>query len=199
MKNILRLKKKYNATILLIAHNTKIQKGVPIEKEHQGGSKQLTNLADGQIAIGKSSREPLLRYLKITKRRNGENPYDAENVILTSMEKSGEFLKHSFENLEEEAHHLLVIDKTDIEAIKDSVIDEWKDTGSSPRKIKKRLGLEQSHPTLRKWIAEYKADQERKKEKDTEDEEFDDPEEGEFWNALNKKRPQYDANQPAPF
>lgn len=198
MKKLLRMKNKYGVTILCIAHNTKIQKGMPIEKEHMGGSKQLSNLADGIITIGKSSREPLLRYVKVVKRRNGQNPYDAENIILTSLQKQGEFLKHHFENMEEEAHHLITIDKTDIDSIRQSVIDEWKETGASPRKLKKRLNIEQSHPTIRKWIAEYKAEQERN---DIADKEEDDDEEARFdqkyFNSLNNNRPK--ANEPVPF
>ena len=197
MKKLLRLKNKYNVTILCVAHNTKIQKGIPIEKEHMGGSKQLSNLADGIITLGKSSREPLLRYVKVVKRRNGENPYDSENIILTSLNKENEYLKHHFENMEEEAMHLITIDKTDIDAIRESVIEEWKETGSSPRKLKKRLNLEQSHPTIRKWIAEHKAEQERS-EADTYTD--DDPEETAYWSTLNQNPLQKaTTEEPAPF
>lgn len=159
MKKLLRLKNKYGVTIIPIAHNTKITRGLPIEKEHMGGSKQLTNLCDAVIANGKSSRESELRYIKKCKSRNCVNKYDTGNVIVTSVTKTDQFLHHEFINTEDETYHLEIIDKNDIEGIKQMAIEEWKANGLSPRKIKKKLNINQSHPTIRKWINQYKEEQ----------------------------------------
>lgn len=195
MKKLIRLKNKHGVTVICIAHNTKITKGINIEKEHMGGSKQLSNLADAIIAIGKSSREDVLRYIKVVKRRYGENKYYTDNVILTNITKRDEFLHHEYIDTEDEGHHLEVIDRTDIESIKSQAIDRWKETGESPRKIKQRLNLDQSHPTIRKWIKEYKAKQQIIKTAPLENL---DPEEKAFWQdpeeAMKKER-----NENPPF
>lgn len=92
MKRLCELKKKYNASILVLSHTPKRNLGSPITQNSLSGSKKLTNFFDAMFAVGKSIKDPSLRYIKQIKVRTGEFKYDSNHVEICKIEKSGSFL-----------------------------------------------------------------------------------------------------------
>ena len=82
MMKMIRLKKKYHLTIIVIAHTPKRRGYEPITQNDLAGSAKLINFFDAGIAIVRSARDPNLRYVKQVKVRTGEFLHDADNVII---------------------------------------------------------------------------------------------------------------------
>lgn len=117
MKALIRLKKKYDLSILALAHTPKRDLSKPLTVNDLQGSKMLSNFADSIFAIGESAKDKHLRYLKQIKARNTEIIYDAENVAVCQVIKPDNFLMFEFLSVGSEREHLKVIsenDKTDI-------------------------------------------------------------------------------------
>ena len=81
------LKKKYELSILVLAHTPKRSLDCPITSNDLAGSKRLYNFFDSVFAIGKSAQDNSLRYVKQLKVRYGTYSYDADNVIIYEIEK----------------------------------------------------------------------------------------------------------------
>lgn len=92
MKRLCEIKKKYNASILVLSHTPKRNLGSPLTQNSLSGSKKLTNFFDAMFAVGMSIKDPSLRYVKQIKVRSGEFKYGADNVELCRIEKNGAFL-----------------------------------------------------------------------------------------------------------
>lgn len=92
MKNLCTLKKKYGMSILVLSHTPKRNLGSPLTQNSLSGSKKLTNFFDAMFAVGKSIKDPSLRYIKQIKVRTGEFKYDSNHVEICKIEKSGSFL-----------------------------------------------------------------------------------------------------------
>lgn len=92
MKRLCELKKKYNASILVLSHTPKRNLGSPLTQNSLSGSKKLTNFFDAMFAVGQSIKDPSLRYIKQIKVRTGEFKYGANHVEVCKIEKSGSFL-----------------------------------------------------------------------------------------------------------
>ncbi len=92
MLKLCELKKKYHLSILVLAHTPKRNLARPITQNDLGGSKSLFNFFDAAFAIGKSIKNPSLRYIKQIKVRSGAFKYDANHVEVCSIEKMGPFL-----------------------------------------------------------------------------------------------------------
>lgn len=93
MLNIISLKRKYNLSILVVAHTPKRNLCNALSQNDLAGSKRLINFFDSAFAIGRSAKDEHLRYIKQIKCRNGAFQYDSENVILCSIEKIDSFLQ----------------------------------------------------------------------------------------------------------
>lgn len=118
MKDLQGLKKKYNLSILALAHTPKRDLSKPITRNDLQGSKMLINFCDSSFAIGESSCDKGIRYLKQIKARNTEILYDTENVCTCQIEKPSNFLMFEFLNFGTEREHLKQIsesDKTELE------------------------------------------------------------------------------------
>ena len=92
MKRLCEIKKKYNASVLVLSHTPKRNLGSPLTQNSLSGSKKLTNFFDAMFAVGMSIKDPSLRYVKQIKVRSGEFKYGADNVELCRIEKKGAFL-----------------------------------------------------------------------------------------------------------
>ena len=92
MMKLIELKRVYGLSILVLAHTTKRNVGAPIVSNNLSGSKKFANFFDSMFAIGKSLRDPSVRYLKQIKVRSGEFKYDANNVELCNIIKDNAFL-----------------------------------------------------------------------------------------------------------
>ena len=107
MKSLKQLKTDYNLSILVLAHTPKRRNpGSPLSADDLHGSKLLINFADSAFAIGKSSTDSNLRYLKQIKQRSTAQVYGEGNVCLCRIQMPGNFLHFEFEGNSPERHHL---------------------------------------------------------------------------------------------
>jgi hypothetical protein len=106
MKRLKELKIKHNLSILALAHTPKRNLLFPITKNDLAGSKHLSNFADSIFAIGESCKDKSLRYLKQLKARATEVIYDGENVIVSEISQSYNFLAFEFLDFSNEKEHL---------------------------------------------------------------------------------------------
>lgn len=93
MMRLIRLKKKYGPTTVVIAHTPQRRAWEPVTQNDLAGSTKLINFFDAGIALSRSAKDNNLRYLKQVKVRTGEYRYDAENVIIFDISKISGFLK----------------------------------------------------------------------------------------------------------
>ncbi|MDE5750854.1 MAG: AAA family ATPase, partial [Duncaniella sp.] len=107
MKRLVRMKKQYGLSILLLAHTPKRCLSNPLTRNDLQGSKMLINFADSAFAIGESSRDKTLRYIKQIKQRNCEAVYDANNVLQIQLMKVGPFLGFASRGTSSEEAHLM--------------------------------------------------------------------------------------------
>jgi len=143
------LKKKYDLSILVLAHTPKRPLINPITQNDLAGSKKLYNFFDSGFAIGKSAQDSGLRYIKQVKVRHGEYTYDSDNVIVASIDKDGSFLHFVHVGYAAEKEHLKEPNEKDTEGRKAKAI-ELKTQGLSNRAIAKDLKV--SEGAVRKWL-----------------------------------------------
>lgn len=106
MKKLDQLKKRTGISLLILAHSPKINAVLPLDENMMGGSKHLSNFAQGVFAIGKSVIGKETRYIKECVRRNGRLHFDDENVIQVEIVKEKSLLQYQFVQLNHEATHL---------------------------------------------------------------------------------------------
>jgi len=116
MNNLKSLKAGHKLSILVLAHTPKRRNPTrPLAAEDLHGSKLLINFADSAFAIGKSTINPGLCYLKQIKQRNTQQIYGEDNVALCriskaplSKKKPANFLHFDFEGYDAERPHIQV-------------------------------------------------------------------------------------------
>jgi hypothetical protein len=116
MNNLKSLKADHKLSILILAHTPKRRNPArPLAAEDLHGSKLLINFADSAFAIGKSTINPGLCYLKQIKQRNTQQIYGEDNVALCriskaplSKKKPANFLHFDFEGYDAELPHIRV-------------------------------------------------------------------------------------------
>lgn len=106
MMKLIRLKKQYDLTIIVIAHTPKRRGWEPITQNDLAGSAKLMNFFDAGIALARSAKDNNLRYLKQVKVRTGEYQYDAENVIVYDVSKTNGCLRFEMQGYAKEEDHL---------------------------------------------------------------------------------------------
>ena len=106
MKQLIRLKKRYGLTTIVIAHTPKRRGWKPITQNDLAGSSKLINFFDAGIALARSANDTNLRYLKQVKVRTGEFQYDSDNVLLLDVNKDEGFLKFDVLGTGREEDHL---------------------------------------------------------------------------------------------
>ena len=143
MMKLMNLKMKYGWSLLIIAHTPKRNMTNPITQNDLAGSKKLYNFFDSVFAIGKSARDPKLRYVKQVKVRAGEYRYDADNVIVYEIEHKGDNVRFVFKEFAKESDHL----KENTEHEKQSQLEQaqaLKAEGKTVREIAASLGMSKS-------------------------------------------------------
>ena len=107
------------------------------------------NFCDSSFAIGKSTREDCVRYIKEIKQRNAAFMYGADNVIVCEIVKPDDFVHFRFIGYGKESDHLREINDENrgqiIAAAKDMKAD-----GKSVREIANELGIAPS--TVSKYL-----------------------------------------------
>lgn len=112
MKRLVGYKKKYDLTMLVVAHTSKkYSKYSEFEQGDMAGSANLPNFADAQFGIRTSAQDSRMKYIKQFKTRDSEETYGAENVIVcetttTSKNYSSNFLCFDWLRCEPERSHL---------------------------------------------------------------------------------------------
>ena len=134
------IKNNYSLSILVLAHTPKRNPAKPITRNDLQGSKMLINLCDSAFAIGESSTQPGLRYLKQIKQRSSEQQYGSGNVALCEIKKEGSFLHFGFNGHAHEAQHLMPYTEQQREATAKR-ITELNAEGKSIRQISLQLGV----------------------------------------------------------
>ena len=146
MQRLVGLKKQYRLSILVLAHTPKRPLTEPITQNHLAGSKKLFNFFDSAFAIGKSAKDPNLRYIKQIKVRSviKDCPlYDADNVIVCSIEKENAFLQFVQIEFATEREHLKEQSETDREQLSENAKDLSRE-GKSIRDIARELHISKS-------------------------------------------------------
>jgi RecA-family ATPase len=106
MMKLIRLKKKFGLTTIVIAHTPKRRGYEPITQDDLAGSSKLISFFDAGIALARSARDNNLRYLKQVKVRTGEFLYDSDNVIVYDLVKEDGFLHFEVHGYAKEEEHL---------------------------------------------------------------------------------------------
>ncbi len=140
MMKLIRLKRKYNLTTIIIAHTPKRRGWEPITQNDLAGSAKLINFFDAGIALARSAKDTDLRYLKQVKVRTGTYQYDSDNVIVYDINKENGFLRFEPQGFDQESNHLKNAEPDDgLQYIED--ILQLKAQGKSLRDIGKTLGI----------------------------------------------------------
>lgn len=136
MRRLVAMKKKYELSILVIAHTPKRDESKPITMNNLNGSKMIANFIDNLFAIGQSSKDSNLFYLKRLKFRTGINTDEIAVCERKKDIKSGllffEYIKSDYEH-----NHLKESDKND----RDDEILKLHQDGKSYNEIAKELGI----------------------------------------------------------
>lgn len=151
MKALKSLKEKYALSMLVLAHTPKREMSRPLTKNDLQGSKMLMNFCDSSFAIGESSTDPSVRYLKQIKHRNCEQIYGVENVCDCILNKgaNNNFLQFEFIGNGSEYDHLKELDATSRE---NRILEAkaLKREGMSNVSIAAKFGV--SEGAVRKWV-----------------------------------------------
>ena len=116
MRSLKSLKANHKLSILVLAHTPKRRNAArPISADDLHGSKLLINFADSAFAIGTSTTEANLSYIKQIKQRNTQQIYGEGNVALCritkaplSAKKPANFLHFNFEGYAAEQPHVQI-------------------------------------------------------------------------------------------
>lgn len=140
MMRLMSLKRQYELSMLILAHTPKRPLTNPITQNDLAGSKKLYNFFDSAFAIGRSAKDRNLRYVKQLKVRFGNYTYDADNVIVCSIEKENAYLHFKTIGFATEREHLKEpsdSDKADLVAN----VKQLSAEGKTQREIAAKLNL----------------------------------------------------------
>ena len=139
MKQLKTLKKKFDISILALAHTPKRELNKPITRNDLQGSKMLINFCDSSFAIGECQSEKGARYLKQIKARNTEFKYDSENVAFCQINKPHNFLLFEFQHYSNELD-LLINGENSFDE-KRVIARQMKEDGYTVDEIRDRLSV----------------------------------------------------------
>jgi len=154
MRRLVKLKREFLLSILVLAHTPKINRNEPISINHLAGSKQLPNFADSVSAIGRSVQDNNIRYWKqIKPSRSAELVYDYNNVITCELvKKDDKFLTYELLEFNCEREHLRQSEENSRMA-KYQEAKELYDAGKTYAQIAEELlGDTKLKGTIYKWI-----------------------------------------------
>lgn len=137
------LKKRYELSILVLAHTPKRSLDCPITSNDLAGSKRLYNFFDSVFAIGKSAQDGGLRYVKQLKVRYGTFSHDADNVIVYEIDKVDAFLQFVFRGYSTEKEHLKQLGDNE-SSQRDCQILQLSQSGKSVREIASQVNCGKS-------------------------------------------------------
>lgn len=106
MRKLIKLKKKYDLTLIIVSHTTKRDPSKPLTQDDLSGSHKLMALIDNALAVGKSIKDPDMRYVKTVKFRDGDFPYPAESIAVYRIEKKDDYTQFVYQGRGDEKEHL---------------------------------------------------------------------------------------------
>ncbi len=141
MQKLCELKVKYDISMLVISHTPKRDPSLSLRETDLAGSARLGNFFDSIFAIGRSSRDEHMRYIKQLKCRNNEIVYGSDNVILCHIERdeSGFTLFVEDDEVREE-EHLRQSRQRDMQKVEQQIIQLHQE-GKGNREIHRQLGI----------------------------------------------------------
>ena len=152
MKKLVALKKKYDLSILVLAHTPKRCPSNPLTGNDIQGSKSLVNFTDSAFAIGKSVKGSDVRYIKQIKQRNTETVYGADNVMECRIVRvADDFIGFKAVGQGREADHLA--ERQPRNGRQSEVADsarQMKEVGKSVEDIASALGVNRA--TVYRWL-----------------------------------------------
>jgi hypothetical protein len=138
------LKKTYGLSICVFFHTPKRDQSRPITINHLAGSKHLANFSDSVSALGFSSQDKSIRYIKQLKpSRSAEIMYGEDNVITVELVKNGPTLTFERIGFCPETEHLAQV-SSDHENEKKSKVLQLRKEGKSIREISQDLFMSKS-------------------------------------------------------
>lgn len=143
MMKVIKLKKKYDLSLLIIAHTPKRSLSSAITQNDLAGSKKLYNFFDSCFSIGMSAKDGGLRYIKQMKVRHGEYEYGADNVIVCQLEQINAFLQFVPMEFATEREHLKEQSENDVLELENTVM-ELHGQGLSVRAIEAQVNVSKS-------------------------------------------------------
>lgn len=138
MLRLTELKRRYNLTMLVVAHTPKRPAYEPLTQNSLAGSKRIANFADSIFAMGKSRKGENVRYIKQIKSRSGGIVYGGDSVMECTLAKTDAGLMLSEVGTSTEREHLA--DNDDNSEIDDCVM-QLLGENKSYRQIARELGV----------------------------------------------------------
>ena len=152
MDRLNELKFDYGLSILCLEHTRKTSSSQPISLNDLQGSKMKSNFADSAFTIGRSAKDPNIRYVKQLKARSCENIYDSENIIVYEIIKEINFLHFRFIEYGIEQDHIKHVDENEKASRLEQALD-LKSQGMSNIAIAQQMGV--SEGAIRKWFKKH--------------------------------------------
>ena len=149
------LKRRYELSILVLAHTPKRSLDCPITSNDLAGSKRLYDFFDSVFTIGKSAQDSGLRYVKQLKVRYGTFSHDSDNVIVYEIDKVDAFLQFVFRGYSTEKEHLKKLGENE-SSQRDCLILQLSQSGKSVREIASQVNCGKS--TVSRIIQRSKED-----------------------------------------
>jgi RecA-family ATPase len=146
------LKFDYGLSILCLEHTRKTNSSQPISLNDLQGSKMKSNFADSAFTIGRSTRDPNMRYVKQLKARSCENIYDSENIIVYEILKESNFLHFRFIEYGNESDHLKHVEENEKSARVEQILT-LHSQGISNRAIALQLSITEG--AIRKCLKKH--------------------------------------------
>jgi len=146
------LKFDYGLSILCLEHTRKTNSSQSISLNDLQGSKMKSNFADSAFTIGRSTRDPNMRYIKQLKARSCENIYDSENIIVYEIIKEINFLHFRFIEYGNETDHLKHLEENEKSARVEQIL-ALHSQGISNRAIALQLGITEG--AIRKCLKKH--------------------------------------------
>ncbi len=145
MKELVAMKQAHGLTVIVISHTPKRDLFRPITQNDLSGSKKIMNFIDAAITIGKSIKDPNLRYIKQVKVRSDRFKYDSDNVLVCELShgERGNYLHFEQVRTAPESELLKSIDDEFRDILVDRV-QELTSKGWSQREIARELGISKS-------------------------------------------------------
>ncbi len=154
MRRLIKLKKQYDLTLVIVAHTPKRDPSKPITRDDLSGSSKLMALIDNALAVGLSAKDDKVRYVKTVKFRDDEFPYPADNIAVYRIDKQDCYTQFVYQGRGKEEDYLkqrnAMTDAEDMQEFVDlqsqgkSLKQIAEETGFSKTTIHRKLKLAKS-------------------------------------------------------